>query len=104
MFSFFGRKKKVTTPSDSCKVFSRTKNEMNIRVERIEHRPFYDSQWSIQVNFFDPKRLEKSICEIIVRDDLQEAKELEQLVRNFGADITRENIKSLDMKNLIYYD
>jgi hypothetical protein len=104
MFSFFGRKKKTVPLSDSCRVFSRTKNEMNIRVERIEHRPFYDSRWSIRVNFFDPKHLEKSICETIVRDDLQEAMELEQLVRNFGANITRENIKSLDMKDSIYYD
>ena len=80
------------------------KDGMYIQVIRTNHRPFYDSEWKINVEVRDGRKVINECFARIVRDDTETPEALEERIRAFGKNITAEDIQSLDEKAKIFYD
>ena len=101
-FNFFNRKAK-TTPNPT--VHESNENGIEIKVSRVDYRPFYDSEWEIEVSVNGEDGVkERSLSTKITRDETETAKALEREVRAFGRAISFDNIRSLDERAKIFYD
>jgi hypothetical protein len=96
-FKLFNRKKQNIEYLPMCES---DKDGIKIQVIRINHRPFYDSEWRVNVTVDNTNNYSTKIT----RDETESAEALEAKVRAFGKGITFENIQSLDEKANIYYD
>jgi hypothetical protein len=85
-------------------VHKENKDGMYIQIIRTSHRPFYDSEWKVNVTVRDGNSVISEYCTKIIRDDTETPEALEERVRAFGREITLENIRSLDEKEKIFYD
>lgn len=101
-FNFFNRKTKSTTNPNTKES---DRDGVQIKVSRVNHRPFYDSEWEVEVSIKDETgNITRNMSTKITRDETETAEMLEKEVRAFGKAISFDNIRSLDERVKIFYD
>ena len=106
MFRLFKKRTKVIPSANSQIQFDKTENNIQICVKRIDYRMFYDSEWHVDVAFFDDKGVNAShrfACNII-RSDTESAQSLENVIRSLGKSLSLASVKLIGEKQSIYYD
>ena len=92
MFKLFKKQKRSNDFSEP--VYIGENSALGIKVERINFRMFYDSEWKITA---------KNFSTVIVRYDDETIENLLEKIEKLPS-YTEEEIKSLDKRKIIWYD